>query len=215
MQFGNDHLFWLYWIPILVIVFYWFTIISRRRALAKVLRREFVKALVPKFSFGKLKVKAFLTVLAVFFFVMALTRPQWGYRWEEVKRKGLDILIALDTSNSMLAEDVKPNRLERSKLAIKDLVRNLSGGDRVGLIAFAGTAFLQCPLTVDYNGFILSLNDISAGTIPRGGTAITIAIECAMRSYGGGLKKNKILIMITDGEDHEGDPAKAAQRAAR
>jgi len=141
-------------------------------------------------------------------------RPQWGFHWEEVKRTGVDIVIALDTSKSMLSEDVKPNRLQRSKLAIKDLVRNLKG-DRIGLIAFSGSAFLQCPLTVDYGGFLLSLDDVGIDTIPKGGTSITSAIKEALRSYEGGQKKYKVLIVITDGEDHEGDPVQAAEEAKK
>lgn len=148
------------------------------------------------------------------FSILALMRPQWGFKWQKVSRKSLDILIAIDTSKSMLAIDVKPNRLEKSKLAVKDLLKKLKG-DRVGLIAFSGTAFLQCPLTSDYNGFMLALDDLSAASIPRGGTSISSAIKVAMNSYEGGQKKYKVLILITDGEDHEGDPAKAAEEAAK
>jgi Ca-activated chloride channel family protein len=114
----------------------------------------------------------------------------------------------------MLAQDVRPNRLQRSKLAVNDLVKNIQG-DRLGLIAFAGSAFLQCPLTVDYNGFLLSLNAVDTQTIPRGGTAIASAIREAVRSYQGGQKKYKVLIIITDGEDHEGDALAAALEAKK
>ena len=124
----------------------------------------------------------------------------------------MDILIAIDTSRSMLAEDVKPNRLQRSKLAVRDLVKKVQG-DRLGLIAFAGSAFLQCPLTVDYGGFLLSLDDLEVGTIPRGGTSVSGAVREAIKSYQGGQKKYKVLVLITDGEDHEGDPVKAVEEA--
>ncbi|MBC8413661.1 VWA domain-containing protein, partial [bacterium] len=97
--------------------------------------------------------------------IIALARPQWGFQWREVKRSGLDIIIAIDTSKSMLATDVKPSRMERSKLAVKDFIKRLRG-DRIGLIAFAGSSFLQAPLTADYNGFMLSLDDLNIGTIP-------------------------------------------------
>jgi len=162
----------------------------------------------------KRKLKVFLIVLAVFLSFFALMRPQWGFQWEEVKRRGLDILIAIDTSKSMLAEDVKPNRLERSKLAVKDLVKKLKG-DRIGLIAFSGEAFLQCPLTVDYNGFMLSLDSLSVDAVSKGGTSILSAIREALKSYGGGLNKYKVLVLITDGENHKGDPVKAAQGAKK
>ena len=123
-------------------------------------------------------------------------------------------MIAVDTSNSMLAEDVSPNRLERAKLAIKDFVGYLQG-DRIGLIAFAGEAFLQCPLTVDYGGFLLAVDSLKPGIIPRGGTSISKAIKEAINSYQSGMKKHKALILITDGEDHEGDAEKAAREAEK
>jgi Ca-activated chloride channel family protein len=159
-------------------------------------------------------IKALFLVLVLTFSLLALMRPQWGFKWQEISRKSLDILIAIDTSKSMLAIDVKPNRLERSKLAVKDLLKKLKG-DRVGLIAFSGTAFLQCPLTSDYNGFMLALDDLDVTSIPRGGTSISSVIKTAMDSYEGGQEKYKALILITDGEDHTGDPVKAAKEAAK
>jgi len=152
-----------------------------------------------------------LVVLTFVFSILALMRPQLGFEWQEVKIKGLDILIAVDVSKSMLATDIKPNRLERSKLAIKDLLKKLQG-DRVGLIAFSGTAFLQCPLTVDYSGFLLSLEDLNVNTIPYGGTSISSAIKKAIDGYKGG-EEYKTLIIITDGEDHQGDPLRLAKEA--
>jgi len=163
---------------------------------------------------NKRKVKLILFNLSVFFCLFALMRPQWGFQWEEVKRKGLDILIAVDTSKSMLAEDVKPNRLNRSKLAVKDLIKKLKG-DRIGLIAFAGKAFLQCPLTLDYSGFMISLDGLGVNTIPKGGTSVSSAIFEALKSYEGGLNKYKILIIITDGEDHKGKVINAAKQAKK
>ncbi len=160
----------------------------------------------------KQRLKIIFISASVLLIIISLMRPQWGFQWQELKRSGLDILIAIDTSNSMLAEDVKPNRLERSKLAVKDLVKKLRG-DRIGLIAFAGSAFLQCPLTVDYSGFMLSLDALDVNTIPRGGTSITSAVRMALDSYEGGMKKYKILVIITDGEDNEGNPVEWAEKA--
>ena len=151
---------------------------------------------------------------AIVFGLLALTRPQWGYQWKETKRRGVDILIALDVSHSMLASDVKPSRLERAKLALRDFATQLKG-DRIGLIAFAGSAFLQCPLTTDTNGFLLSLEGVDPSTIPRGGTSISGAIREAIRTYAGTSRKDKTLILITDGEDHEGDPLDAAEEAKK
>ncbi|MFA6079565.1 MAG: VWA domain-containing protein, partial [Candidatus Omnitrophota bacterium] len=124
-----------------------------------------------------------------------------------------DILIAMDVSKSMLARDVKPNRLERSKFAVKDMIKKLSG-DRIGLIAFSGTAFLQCPLTIDYDGFMLALDDLGTDTIPRPGTSISGAVREAINIFKGPETKYKVLVIITDGEDLEGDAMKAADEAA-
>lgn len=174
--------------------------------------RELLKDLTHSLNEKSLRTKALLIGASIFFIMLALMRPQWGFEWQEVKRSGLDILIAIDTSNSMLAEDVKPNRLMRSKLAVKDLIKKLRG-DRIGLIAFAGSAFTQCPLTVDYSGFMLSLDALDVNIIPKGGTSITSAIKTALKSYEGGGKKFKVLVIITDGEDHEGSALELAEEA--
>ena len=195
-------------------LFYFWAAKLRKAALEKFAQKELLDELLSRLDYRKRFLKAGLTVLAISLMLFALMRPQWGFHWEEVRRKGVDILIALDTSKSMLAEDVKPSRFQRSKLAIKDLVRNLKG-DRIGLIAFSGSAFLQCPLTIDYGGFLLSLNNTGIDTIPKGGTSITSAIKEALRSYEGGQKKYKVLVIITDGEDHEGDPVQAAEEAKK
>jgi Ca-activated chloride channel family protein len=166
------------------------------------------------FDIKRYKIKNFLIVAALSLALFSFMRPQWGFHWQEVKRVGLDILIAIDTSKSMLAEDVKPNRLERSKLAVKDLIKKLKG-DRIGLIAFSGGAFLQCPLTVDYSGFTLMLDDLDVDTIPKGGTSLSSAIREAMKSYEGGMNKYKVLVIITDGEDHEGNTEKIAKEAEK
>ncbi|HOY08547.1 MAG TPA: VWA domain-containing protein [Candidatus Omnitrophota bacterium] len=152
-------------------------------------------------------------LLAVFAFsLVALARPQWGYEMREIKRQGLDILLVIDTSRSMLADDVKPNRLERAKLAVRDFLRQLKG-DRVGLIAFSGDAFLICPLTVDYGGFLLSLDHLDKKTIPRGGTNIARALQEALREYDNTPSRYKAVIIITDGENLEEDPFVAVKEA--
>lgn len=174
--------------------------------------RDLLVHMAPSMDGKKQKIKALFILLSVSAIALSLMRPQWGFEWKEVTRSGLDILIAIDTSKSMLAEDVKPNRLERSRLAVKDLIQKLHG-DRIGLIAFAGSAFLQCPLTVDYSGFMLSLDDLNVNTLPKGGTSLSNAIETALDSYEGGKKKYKALVIITDGEDHEGNAAEWAERA--
>lgn len=154
-----------------------------------------------------------LWLLALFCCFLALARPQYGFKLVEVKRKGIDILFALDTSKSMLTEDIRPNRLERAKLAIIDFVGHLDG-DRVGLLPFAGSAFLMCPLTIDYSAFEESLTTVNTATIPRGGTDLAKAIVAAESSLTGNAN-HKILILLTDGENLEGDALAAATKAAR
>lgn len=174
--------------------------------------RDLLVHLTPSMGRKRQNIKTLLILISVSAIALSLMRPQWGFEWKEVTRSGLDILIAIDTSKSMLAEDVKPNRLERSKLAVKDLIQKLHG-DRIGLIAFAGSAFLQCPLTVDYSGFMLSLDDLNVNTLPKGGTSLSNAIKTALESYEGGKKKYMALVIITDGEDHEGNTAEWAEKA--
>lgn len=193
-------------------IFYLWTLNRRNARIKRFVQARLLQSITPSVSVKRKVVKMAGVTLAVFLGLLALARPQWGFVWEESKRMGLDILIAMDVSKSMLATDVKPNRIERSKFAVKDLIKRLSG-DRIGLIAFAGTSFLQCPLTIDYNGFALALDDISVGTIPRGGTAIASAIDEATSVFNGQEKKYKVLVIITDGEELEGD-ALAAARAA-
>lgn len=202
-------------LPIITgMVFYLLSFKNRRRRLEKFVQKELLSELLSSVDLRKQRLKAILILSGIIFSLLSLMRPQWGFHWEELKRYGLDIIIALDTSKSMLAEDVKPSRLERSKLAARDLVRQLNG-DRIGLVAFAGDAFLQCPLTVDYNGFLLSLEAVSPETIPRGGTSLSSAIKEAIKSYAAGQKKYKVLIIITDGEDHEGNIESAALEAKK
>lgn len=214
MKFANPDLLYLLALPLALILFYMWIFKQRRKVLERFIQKKLVSALTTSFDLGKWKIKVFLVIVIFTLCVFSLIRPKWGFHWEEVKRKGLDILVALDTSKSMLAEDVRPNRLKRSKLAIQDMVRKLKG-DRIGLIAFSGTAFLQCPLTVDYNGFMLSLDSVKVGIIPKGGTSISSAIKDAIKVYKDAQAKYKILIIITDGEDHEGYPVKMAEFAKK
>jgi Ca-activated chloride channel family protein len=154
---------------------------------------------------------AFLMAVVLLVFA-SLARPQWGANWEKAETKGIDVMIALDTSKSMLAEDITPNRMERSKLAILDLLGTVEG-DRIGLIAFAGDAFLQCPLTLDYQAFRHTLSAIDTNSIPVGGTNIAAAIDEA-ESYFEQTENARIMILITDGEDLEASGLQRAREAA-
>ncbi|MBW1779451.1 MAG: VWA domain-containing protein [Deltaproteobacteria bacterium] len=182
-------------------------------ALQKFAAGHLLGKLTESVSPGRRMTKRVLIVIAVASIFVALARPQVGFQWKEVKRKGIDILMAVDTSKSMLANDVKPNRLERSKLGIMDFVSKLDG-DRVGLIPFAGTAFLMCPLTLDYDAFRQSLNALDTQIIPQGGTDIASAIREAAGAFSNDAN-HKILVLVTDGEDLEGEALNAAKEAAQ
>ena len=140
MRFAQPFILYVFLLISAVIVFYLWSFRGRGKTLEKHIQKELLSELLSSVNLRKQKLKAILILAGIIFSLLALMRPQWGFHWEESKRYGLDIIIALDTSKSMLAEDVKPNRLERSKLAVRDLVRQLSG-DRIGLVAFAGDAF--------------------------------------------------------------------------
>ena len=155
-----------------------------------------------------------LLLLVLGLVLVSLARPRWGYAYDEVKRKGLDLLLAVDVSRSMLSNDVQPSRLERVKLATQDLINELQG-DRVGLIAFAGRAFLQAPLTIDYDAAIDSINDLDTKTIPEGGTNISEAIALATRTFGKSATGNRALIIFTDGEDLSGDAVRSGEGSGR
>ena len=212
MQFANS--IWLLAgvaaCGVLAVSFYFF----QKRSTAAL--QEFASGhLLEKLTSGvspkKRMIKRVILVLAVASIFAALARPQMGFQWKEVKRKGIDILVAVDTSKSMLAEDVKPNRLERSKFGIMDFVAKLEG-DRVGLLPFAGTAFLMCPLTLDYDAFKNSLEALDTAIIPEGGTDLASAIYEAEAAFQNDAN-HKILVLVTDGEDLEGEALSAATEA--
>ncbi len=185
----------------------------RRRRLRKFGDEQLVSALMPSFSKAKVWVRMTLFSLGFFFFVIGLSRPQIGAKLKEHETKGAEIMIVLDVSNSMLAEDYSPNRLERAKLAISRLVDKLRD-DRIGLIVFAGNSFVQLPITTDYVSAKMFLNSISTESVPVQGTAIGEAINTAIRSFSAQSEKSRAIIIITDGENHEDDPVAAAEQAA-
>ncbi|MGL5016531.1 MAG: VWA domain-containing protein, partial [Luteolibacter sp.] len=187
----------------------------RREAdLTKLIHPRFRQRLTEGFSPGMRNLKRGLWLLAVLLVFTAVARPQKGYEWREVKRKGIDILFAVDTSRSMLADDLTPNRLERARLGIIDFVSRLEG-DRVGLIPFAGSAFALCPLTLDYEAFRESLNALDTDLIPRQGTDLGSAIKEAERLFKENGNNHRVLVLLTDGEDLQGDVIDAAKAAAK
>ena len=185
----------------------------RRRRLRKFGDEALVSRLMPSYSNGKVWVRIVLFSIGFFFFVIGLSRPQIGAKLKEHETKGAETMIVLDVSNSMLAEDYSPNRLERAKLAISRIVDKLRD-DRIGLILFAGDSFVQLPITTDYVSAKMFLNSISTDSVPVQGTAIGDAINTAMRSFSVQSEKSRAIIVITDGENHEDDPIAAAEQAA-
>jgi Ca-activated chloride channel family protein len=155
-------------------------------------------------SAGREKIRMGLMLAALAGILLALARPQWGFAWEEAHTQGLDIIVALDTSRSMLARDVSPNRLERAKLAAIDLMR-LAKTDRLGLVVFAGEGFLQAPLTLDDQAFQQSVNAVFAGIVPRGGTSLCSAIRTSLGAFEKGNDNHRVMVLFTDGEDHDAD----------
>ena len=207
-----QYLFLLLLIP-LFFVFQAIVLGMRRRRLRKLGDESLVKALMPSYSAGKVWIRTVFFSLGFFFLVIALSRPQIGAKLKEHQTNGAEIMIALDVSNSMLAEDYTPNRLERAKLAISRLVDKLRD-DRIGLIVFAGNSFVQLPITTDYVSAKMFLRSISTGSVPIQGTAIGEAINTSIRSFSAQSEKSRAIIVITDGENHEDDPVAAAKQAA-
>src|SRR6476661_8690283 len=212
MTFGAPEWLWgLLLVPLLIALF----LRSEHRGLKRL--QQFVSArLLPQLAGTVNRPRRFLRfgllLGGLALAIVSLAQPRWGYTFEDVKRKGLDLLVAVDTSRSMLSNDVQPSRLERVKLAIQDLIDELQG-DRVGLIAFAGRAFLQAPLTIDYDAVIEAVNDLDTKTIPEGGTNISSAITLATQSFGKSAMGNRALIIFTDGEELSGDAVTAAKAA--
>ncbi len=211
-RFGNSEYLWgLLLIPLLTLFFAW-SRIARRRALKKFGRREMLEQLMPFSSRTRPVVKFIVLMLALAFIITGLARPQFGSKLKTVKREGVELIIALDVSNSMMAEDIQPNRLERAKRAISRLIDRLED-DKIGLIVFAGDAYTQLPITADYNSAKLFLNSVNTQIVPKQGTAIGAAIDLAHRSFTPGDKANKAIIVITDGENHEDDAIASAKAA--
>jgi Ca-activated chloride channel family protein len=213
-RFANEeYLYLLLLLPVLVALFI-FHQYRRRRALRKLGESKLVGRLFPEISGARPVVKFLLFILAFSSVIIILARPQFGSKIEEVKREGVEVIIALDVSNSMLAEDIQPDRLTRAKQAISRLVDNLTN-DKIGLIVFAGDAYTQIPVTTDYVSAKMFLSTIGPDMVPKQGTAIGAAISLASKSFTPGEGKSKAIIIITDGENHEDDPVAAAEEASK
>ena len=212
-RFGHiEYLYLLGIIPLLVVLFL-ILFNLRKKALRDFGNMEVIRQLIPALSFLRPVLKFVFIALALTALILGIARPQFGSRLREIKREGVEIIIALDVSNSMKAEDIKPNRLDRTKLDIAKLVDRLVN-DKIGLIVFAGDAYTQIPITTDYVSAKLFLNTISTDIVPRQGTAIGSAIELGMKSFSPEAESSKALIIITDGENHEDDALESARLAA-
>jgi Ca-activated chloride channel family protein len=208
MTFAAPHWLWAFtFFPLLLALA---LAAERRRAelIAKLVATRLAPRLAGTASRAKRWLRFALLLLGLAAVVLALARPQWGFTWEQSKRKGRDVLLVIDVSRSMLADDLKPNRLSRAKLAAQTLVGELQG-DRVGVIAFAGTAFLQAPLTVDYGAVINSLRELDTEIIPQGGSNLEGALRAAREAFGKGESENRALVIFSDGEELDADAKKA------
>ena len=217
MDFGNiKALFLLFLVPGIIIPIYFWCFTRKARALRILASTEMLKKINASVSFRKQILKAVLITAGFVFIILALTEPRWNPQARKIKRRGRDIVILLDTSRSMLAEDIKPSRLEKSKLAIMDLLEVLQG-DRIGIVTFAGNSTVQCPLTQDYSFVRMALAGIDTSSNSRGGTQIGDAVRKALDEvFDNQSRKYKDIILITDGGEHEeydSFPVEAAGRA--
>ncbi|HBL77623.1 MAG: hypothetical protein A2W90_03080 [Bacteroidetes bacterium GWF2_42_66] len=206
---------WMYALLIIPVLTFFFVIarLVRKKALARFAQNEMLAILMPNASNSRPVVKFIILMIALASIIFGLARPQFGSKLKTEKREGIELLIALDVSNSMMAEDIQPNRLERAKRAISQLVDRLNN-DKIGLIVFAGQAYTQLPITTDYPSAKLFLESVSTEIVPTQGTAIGAAIELGMRSFSPQFEGSKAMIIITDGENHEDDAIGAATTAA-
>ncbi len=212
MHFARaEYLSFLWFVPVLAIFFAW-SLRRRRRKLELFVSPELAPRLTREFSRGRSVLRVLLLLACFTFFVLALARPQWGVRLETVRRRGVDILVALDTSYSMNAEDVMPSRLAKARAEVRSFLSRLRG-DRIGLLTFAGTAVVQCPLTLDYGAINLFLDVASTESVPDPGTSLAAAITTANSAFIARERKYKVLIIVTDGEDLEGQIDSAVDKA--
>ena len=206
---------WLINLVWLFPVFIFLSMVSSRKyqqSLARFADSDLLNRLTEIESKSRQIVRGIIILLASFFMIFALAGPRWGERFEEVSQKGVDIIVAMDVSLSMMVQDVMPSRLERAKREVIDLIKVIQG-DRLGLVAFAGRGFLQCPLTLDYSALYMFLNQLSPDLIPVTGTDLGDAINVAAASFEENSETDKVILLITDGEDNEGKGLKAAETA--
>src|SRR3990172_12028824 len=206
-----EYLYALYFMPLLIVL-YWFINRKRKKVLENFAEKKMHSVLFPLHSSLKGVLKFGILLAAILLLIVSAANPQIGTRIQEVKQAGIDVYICLDVSLSMQAQDIKPSRLEKAKYEISNLINKLHG-DRIGLIIFAGQAYVQFPLTTDYSAANLFLSAVDVNSVPTQGTAIASAITLALNSFDKSVSTQKVIIIITDGEDHEGDINKTVSDA--
>jgi len=213
-RFANPGFLYLLLLLPVMILFWILNERRKRKALKRLGNPGLIKRLMPEYSAIRPGLKFIFSLISLTLMILALARPQFGSKLEEVKKQGVEVIIALDVSNSMLAQDIQPDRLTRAKQALTRLIDNLEN-DKIGLIVFAGDAYTQIPITTDYISAKMFLSTIYPALVPKQGTAIGSAIELGMRSFTPGEDKSRAMIIITDGENHEDDPVAAATEASK
>jgi Ca-activated chloride channel homolog len=214
MRFASPNAFWLLFLIPMLAAFFVYAYRKKGRTLRRFAQVEMLKRMTDGISRGRQVFKSCLLLLVALFAVLALARPQFGTKMELMRRKGLDVVVAVDVSLSMYAEDIKPNRMARSKQEIGKFVDRLAG-DRVALVAYAGESFLQCPLTMDYGAFKIFLDVLGPDLIQTPGTDLAGAIETSLKAFDPKDRKYRVIVLLTDGEDHIGQASKMVEEAAR
>jgi Ca-activated chloride channel family protein len=214
MRFEDPEKFILLIGVLALALFMFWTLARKKRLLNRFGDLPLILKNAPHISFGRQRTRALLLILAMILLCVTVARLQFGTHLEMVKREGLDIVIALDVSNSMLAQDIKPSRLDRAKQEIRSIIGRLTG-DRVGLVPFAGDAYVQCPLTIDYPSAVMLLDAVDNTSVSRQGTNISEAIEAATKCFDQKERQHKVLLLLTDGEDHQGGAVEAAESARK
>lgn len=213
-RFGNPEYLWLFTAMPLLLAVYVFLNIRKRKDVQKMGTLSTLKLMMPELSLKRSYLKFWLIFAALCAGIFMVARPQFGSKVETVEKEGIELVIAMDVSNSMLARDVAPDRLSRAKQILSRLI-DVRGNDKVALIVFAGEAYVQMPLTSDTESAKIFLNTLDPSLVPIQGTAIGEAIRLGMSSFSSDEKSSKAMVIITDGEDHEGDAAEAAAEAAK
>ncbi len=213
IRWGNIHfLYFLLLIPLLVYLLYYIKGKKGRQKLERFVSSSLLATIAPNLSFARKRFKDFLLLLAVFSIIIAFADPQIGTRIEEIKREGIDLVVAIDVSSSMLAQDIAPSRLAKAKHEMSGLLDRLEG-DRVALVAFSGQAVIECPLTMDYGAAEIFLDVLEPGLVSKPGTSISAAIRASLRAFQKESQAGKAIVLITDGEDHQEQVMEAVQEA--